>query len=145
MLSIKSHNPLITWTHQVTWRINVISPYPRNLWTPNLAGLWLMIRTKNYKVKCLFNDVVMWGHVAKKNVLFPLLRGLWPLKLKGWLLMMRGHHSQWSHDTIVPWQIKKVNLYFYKAPWLPNSTRWWLMILVHHAQSHVILWSRNRM
>ena len=32
MLSSKSHNPLITWTHQVTWQIeNVIPPFPGEL------------------------------------------------------------------------------------------------------------------
>ena len=39
MLSTKSHNPLITWTHQVTWKIkNVISPFLRDLRLLNKTG-----------------------------------------------------------------------------------------------------------
>ena len=67
MLSIKSHNPLITWTHQVTLQINVIVSFPQNLWSPNLIGWWLMIRSQNYKIKCLFDHVLMWGYVTNKK------------------------------------------------------------------------------
>ena len=38
---IKSHNPLNTWSCEVTWQIkNILSPLPQYLWPPNLAG-WL--------------------------------------------------------------------------------------------------------
>ena len=36
ILSTKLHNPLITWTHQVTRQIkNALSPFPRDLWPLN--------------------------------------------------------------------------------------------------------------
>ena len=36
MLSTKSHNPLITWAHQVTRQMkNVIFPFLRDLWLFN--------------------------------------------------------------------------------------------------------------
>ena len=78
-----------------------------------------------------------------KNVIFPLPRGLWPLKLTGWCLLRRSHHPQWPHDTIVTWSINNVVSPFIQGSWLPNSTR--LMILGHHAQNPMIFWSRDHM
>ena len=42
---IMSHDSLTTWSHEVTWQNkNRISHPLQNLWPPNLAEWWLMIR-----------------------------------------------------------------------------------------------------
>ena len=47
MLFAEPHNLFITWIYQVTWQIkNVLSPIPRDLWTPNLTR-WLLLIRKN--------------------------------------------------------------------------------------------------
>ena len=38
LLPIKSHNPLNTWSCEVTSYIKNISPLPQCLWSPYLAG-----------------------------------------------------------------------------------------------------------
>ena len=36
--SIKSHNPLITWSYEITWEAgSILSPLRQYLWLPNLA------------------------------------------------------------------------------------------------------------
>ena len=40
----KSHDPLITWYYQITWKTKtIISPIPQCLWPPNLLGWWLTL------------------------------------------------------------------------------------------------------
>ena len=49
-----------------------------------------MIRTKNYKVKCLFNDVVMWVHVAKKKRFISTSAGPMATKIEGMITYDEG-------------------------------------------------------
>ena len=40
ILSIKFNNPLITWTHWVSWQMKyIISQFPRDIWPTNLTTL----------------------------------------------------------------------------------------------------------
>ena len=61
----------------------VMSLYPWDLWSPNLAEWWLMIKSQNYKIKCSFDHVVMWGHVKNKSVMLSLPQGLVSLNFIG--------------------------------------------------------------
>ena len=43
--TIMSHEPLTTWSHEITWQNEYkISPYLQNPWPPNMAGRLLMIK-----------------------------------------------------------------------------------------------------
>ena len=45
LLPIKSLDPLIVWSCQITWQTkSIISPIPQCLWPPNLAGWYLILR-----------------------------------------------------------------------------------------------------
>ena len=68
MLFKKSHNPLITWTHQVTWQMKkcYISISTRPVITKP-DKMVAIIRNQNYKVKYIFDHLVMWGHVTNKK------------------------------------------------------------------------------
>ena len=94
---------------------------------------------------CPFNDVVTWGHVTNKKKLYFYFHEARSHYTWEWWLMGRGRHSQCSHDTIITWQMKNVSSLFLQGSLLPNSTRWWLVILEHHAQIHTILWLRDHM
>ena len=107
------------------------------------SGLWW--ETENSRVTCSFVHVVTRGHVTNKKRYISTYARLCLLNLKWMWLMRRGHHPPWSHDTIVTWRVKKVISLFSHGSWLPNSTRWWLMVLGHHAQSRMNLWSRDYM
>ena len=57
ILPRKSRNSLSTWSHEVTWLIkNVISPFPQDLWSPNLTGWWLMIRSNKLESRISFQS-----------------------------------------------------------------------------------------
>ena len=61
LLSIKSHNLLITWSHKVIKQMqNVINSFSRDLWLSNLTEGWLMIRShmSNNKVTYPSDHVV---------------------------------------------------------------------------------------
>ena len=45
LLTIESHDPLITWSCEITWKSNItISPLPQSLYLPNLARWRLVMR-----------------------------------------------------------------------------------------------------
>lgn len=79
-----------------------------------------------------------------RNFLFPLLLGLWPPNSTWWWLLRRGYLSHFSH-----YNSNETN----KKHYICISTRLvatkldevMFMALGHHAQSHIILWSRCHM
>ena len=82
----------------------------------------------NLRVKCPFVHVVTWGNVTNKKRYIWTSAKLHLLNLKWWCLMSRGHHPQWSHDTIVAWRIKVVISLFLHGSCLQNSTRWYSLL-----------------
>ena len=45
LLPIKSYDPLIPWSCEITWHTKTItSPLPQCLWPPNLTSWWLTLR-----------------------------------------------------------------------------------------------------
>ena len=56
---IKSHDPLITWSCEITWQIEIISLLLQYLWPPNLARRW-----HSRKCSWCFNHVLFVGHVT---------------------------------------------------------------------------------
>ena len=98
---IMSNDPLITWSHEVTWQIkNLISPLLRGLWTPNMKGGDLWWEEPTYGVMILWN-VVMCSHVTESKVTCPLWQDLRPWNLVSWWLMVRWKHL-WSHMFLWP-------------------------------------------
>ena len=46
LLSTKSHNLLITWSHKAIYQMqNAINSFSRDLWLSNLTEWWLTIRS----------------------------------------------------------------------------------------------------
>ena len=79
MLSIKLRNPLITWTHKsghLTNKKCYICISTRSV-VPNLT-VW----SQNYKIKCSFNHVVLWGHVTNKKLYISSSGGPMTTKLR---------------------------------------------------------------
>ena len=66
LLSTKSYNLLITWSHKVTK--NVINSFSRYLWLSNLTEGWLMIRShmSNSNITYPSDHTVTWGHVTNE-------------------------------------------------------------------------------
>ena len=85
------------------------------------------------------HDGFTWHHVTnEKKITSPFPRAM-ANKLDRVMAFEKG--SPPSHCTIVRWPIKNISL-FLQDSWLPNWTRWRLILLDHNAQTHVILWSR---
>ena len=69
LLSAKSHNLYITWSHKVMQQMkNVINSFSRDLWLSNLTEGWLMIRShmSNDKITYPSDDAIMWGRVINE-------------------------------------------------------------------------------
>ena len=126
MLSIKFRKPFITWAGQVTWQMLTYDKEPQ--YEEPLFFLFKQSRKVMRKIKIRYN----WTSAR-----------LYLLNLKLWELMRRGYHPQWSYDTKTTWRIKKPLSLFLHGSWLLNSARWWLMLLCHHAQSCMNLWSHD--
>ena len=99
---IKSHDPLITCSFEITWQTgNIISL----LHIPTATKLGRMM---TYSERLLFITLlnplltrscnITW---QINTIIFPLPQCLQPLKLTGWGLPMRGSYT-WSHITL--WQ-----------------------------------------
>ena len=52
--SIKSHNPLVTWSWEFTKQIKNILPLPQCRWPPNLAGWWHTMRSSHTECHMIF-------------------------------------------------------------------------------------------
>ena len=90
LLSTKSYNLLITWSHKVIWQIkNVSNSFSRDMWLSNLTEGWLMIRShiSNNKVTYPSDYAVTWGHVTNELHYIFILRSLLPLNLTEWWLV----------------------------------------------------------
>lgn len=91
---IKLHDPLITWSCEITWQIkNVVSSAPQCMRPTNLAMLWhrmrvfLFIKSHDHLNKWLCE--VTW---IIKNIAFPLSQCLWSENLsRCW------HTTRFSH------------------------------------------------
>ena len=96
LLSTKSHNLLITWSHKVTQQMkNVIKSFSRDLWLSNLTEGWLMIRShmSNNKVTYPSGHAVIWGHVKNEFHYTFILRSVLQLNLTGWwLVKLKSQH-----------------------------------------------------
>ena len=70
LLSTKSFNLLITWSHKVIWQIkNAINAINlRFLWQSSLTEGWLMVRShmSNSKVTYPSDNALTWGHVTNE-------------------------------------------------------------------------------
>ena len=123
MLFTKSYNSLIRGTYQVTWQMkNVISSFPRDLRPLIETGWGLIIKS----------------HKLKSQVFF-CSRDL-PTKLEVVVAYEKG-----SPPTVVTLHKSRVKKSHIHGSWLPKSTRWWLMVLGHHAQSYIMFRSRHYM
>ena len=90
LISTKSHNLLITWSHKVIQQMkNVINSFSHELRLLNLTEGWLMTKShmSNNKVTYPSDHAVVWGHVTKELHYIFILRSLLQLKLIGWWLV----------------------------------------------------------
>ena len=70
LLSINSHNLLITWSYKVTWQIrNVINLLFRDLSLSNLTEGWLMIKQLNQSTVVTGNLIYLFIFQKKKETL----------------------------------------------------------------------------
>lgn len=117
---------------------NVIYPFLRYLWPPNLAGWWFVIR--NCKLQSPMS-MVMWGHTKNENsyLIFVSVRSV---ATKSDRMMA---YKKESPPIIVAWQNSHMTSknFFQIGLWLPNMTRWWFIISSYRAQRHMILWLNN--
>ena len=97
-LSRKSHNPLITWTHQVIWQvINLYNSQVTNKKTNVSIPTWLMAtsldKVTTYDIGAPYTksheSLITWTYVAHLiswqiiNIISPIPQFLWTLKLIG--------------------------------------------------------------
>lgn len=104
MLFTNSHNLFVMLTHQVICqRKDIIPAIPRDLWSPNLTGWWLMVRSHKLQ-SCLSDKVVTWGHATNKKRFISTFVRLLVTKLDRVIAFEKGL-PHWSHDTIATWNI----------------------------------------
>ena len=117
---------------------NVIYPFPRYPWPPNLAGWWFVIR--NCKLRSPMS-MVMWGHMKNENS-YLISVSMRSVATKSDRMIA---YEKESPPIIVAWQNDHMTSknFFQIGSWLPNMTRWWFIISSYRAQSHMILWLHN--
>ena len=117
---------------------NVIYPFLRYPWPPNLAGWWFVIR--NCKLRSPMS-MVMWGHMKNENS-YLISVSMRSVATKSDRMIA---YEKDSPPIIVAWQNGHMTSknFFQIGSWLPNMTRWWFVISSYRAQSHMILWLHN--
>ena len=117
---------------------NVIYPFLRYPWPPNLAGWWFVIR--NCKLRSPMS-MVMWGHMKNENS-YLISVSMRSVATKSDRMIA---YEKESPPIIVAWQNSHMTSknFFQIGSWLPNMTRWWFIISSYRAQSHMILWLHN--
>ena len=120
MLSTKSYNPLITWTHQVAWQIKNVILYLQfhetcSNKTKQDGGLWYEVA--NLRVK--------WYHVTNKKTFYFYFSKVIPIKIE--MVMV---YEMSLPSTMTTWNNgwatnKKVMSLFLYDSWLTN----WFMVL----------------
>ena len=84
-----------------------------------------MIRITNYKVTYPFSCLITCGQMAKKRNIYNSTRTM-ATKLDTIMPYEKGHHSQWSYNATVTWQIEKPSIcIFVSSSLLLNLTKWW--------------------
>ena len=91
LLCQKSHNPLNTWSHQVTWQIKyVISLLPQCLKPPNLRAWW-------------FKEVIAWGNLTNEKHWFSFITIPIVTKLVRVLTYYEKLLLLQSHEPLITW------------------------------------------
>ena len=94
ILSLKSKNPLITWSCHITWQTKtIISPLLQWPWPPNVVAWWLTLKDSYRLVTRSFN---VWSCLItsqSKRIISLLLQNLWPPNLARWWYTMKSYHS----------------------------------------------------
>ena len=94
MRGVKSHDLLITWSYKFAWETKtLISPLPKCLWSPNLVG-WELILKSSYP----YSYLILWSRgfhdrMTNWSNYISTTRLLRPLKLT-------------EYDTLIAWSFK---------------------------------------
>ena len=100
LLSMKSHDPWITWFCEITWQTKVLTSPPLQCWwLPNLAGWW----APAYKVAWPFDHVVLRDHVTNWNDYISTIRVPMPTKLGKIVTYLDGLLSMKLHGPLITW------------------------------------------
>ena len=78
---------------QVNYAFSTKSDIWSSGWQPKLRGTHPWCHPPS-------DHMVTWSHVTKQKILSPLLQNVWPWRLPGYWLMMRGKHP-WSRMTLL--------------------------------------------
>ena len=131
VLPIMLVNPLVMWSYEITWQTeNIISPLPRRISPPNLAGVWLTISGPTHKVTWLFNQVVLRDHVKKYNHYICTTPMPMAAKISRMVTYLERLVSMKLHDHIITWFCEitwQSKIIIYPLPQsllLPNLEGW---------------------
>ena len=107
LLTVTSHDPLNTWSHEVTTQLKIIKwPISQCLWSPNLSGGFIPLGTPTHKLIWSFGHMVLRGHVTNWIRFTPFAGDLWARnKVRLWLAMRDSNleslmTSHWSRGRL---------------------------------------------
>ena len=146
-----SHDPLTTWSHEVTWQIkNKISPLLRSQWPINLSEWWFMMRETHPWWPS--DHVIKWSPVTN-----------WELKISSSTRSITTKHGRLgtygerkppmeSQDPlstwwgiVIMWQTKSVTYPLWQDLWPWNLASWWLMVTWMRPWRHIFPWPSAHM
>ena len=105
LLSIKSHESLITWSCKIMWQTKtiILSTLPQSLWPPNLE-VTLPWGAPNHKVTQRSHHAVFWKWHEKQTFIsanwVPLMIKLDRIPYLSGLLPIKSHGPFWSRGLV---------------------------------------------
>ena len=126
VLLIKSYDPLIMWSCQITRQTKtIISPQPHCIWSQNVGGWWLPLMNSH-------NPLNMWGHVTNSELFISAITMSVVTKLVRVVTNCEELPLINSHDLSMRWsfeatrQIEWITFSFVEDPGTPNQASCWL-------------------
>ena len=129
----KSNFTQTTWSCEVTWQTkNEIFLFSEDVWPPNVAGCWRVVRRRPNKVTWLSDYIITRGHVPNWRHKIYSSSLVWPSNLAEWWFMVTGGHP-WNQITLWLWILARSYEKYVISPlpqgsWSPSLAGWWLRI-----------------
>ena len=109
LLLIKSNEPLITCSCEITWQTKIIiSPLWQCLWPPNVEVWWLTLRGSYPQSHMIIWWQVLWNHYISNTTIHMATKlDRMVTYLKGFLPMSDASWVTWSCE--ITWKIKNIS------------------------------------
>ena len=136
LLPIKSHDPLITRSCDITWQAKTIkiSSLSQCLWPQNVVGWWLILKGSYNKAH---NALIMWSgkFTWQTKIIISLLpECLWPPNMVEWWHTLRESYYKvilrFDHE-VMHGHVKSKNHYIRttRVPMTKNLEEWYLTLM----------------